>query len=255
MITLGVLNDAPGIRHGFFTRQGGVSTGLFASLNCGYGSADATENVARNRAIATARLDLPPDRLVTCHQVHSAEVVTVERVWRREDAPRADALVTSLPGIALGILAADCAPILLADAEASVIGAAHGGWRGALSGVVDATVAAMTVLGAVRSRIRGAIGPCIAQRSYEVGPEFPSAFLAQDAANAGFFAPSRRERHFMFDLGGYIERRLHGLGVGEVQRAPHDTVAEEDRFFSYRRACHRGEGDYGRGLAAIAIAE
>jgi YfiH family protein len=253
MITLSALNDAAAVRHGFFTRRGGVSKPPFDSLNCGFGSADAPEDVARNRAIATARLDLAADRLVTCHQVHGTDVVAVERPWRREDSPRADGMVTRAPGIALGVLAADCAPVLFADGEAGVIGAAHGGWRGALAGVVEATVAAMEALGANRGRIRAGIGPCIAQRSYEVGPEFPSRFAAENGESLIFFAPARREGHFMFDLGGYIERRLLRLGIAGVQRAPHDTVAEENRFFSYRRACLRGEKDYGRGLAAIAL--
>src|SRR5262249_50852114 len=160
-------------RHAFFTRQGGVSEGLFASLNCGFGSGDVPENVAANREIAMASLGLPADRLVTLRQIHSATVVTMERAWRREDSPAADALVTAVPGIALGVLAADCAPILFFDPVARVIGAAHGGWRGALGGVIDATIARMTELGAERHHIRAVIGPCIAQPSYEVGPEFP----------------------------------------------------------------------------------
>lgn len=250
MITLSALNDAAAVRHGFFTRRGGVSKAPFDSLNCGFGAADTIENVAHNRALAMAHLDLAADRLVTCHQVHGTDVVTVERPWAREASPRADGMVTRVPGVALGVLAADCAPVLFADAEAGVIGAAHGGWRGALAGIVEATVAGMEALGAMRARIRAGIGPCIAQRSYEVGPEFPPRFAAEDGI---FFAPARREGHFMFDLGGYLERRLVQLGVASVQRAPHDTVAEEDRFFSYRRACLRGERDYGRGLAAIAL--
>ncbi len=253
MISLGTLNDASGIRHAFFTREGGVSDGLFGSLNCGFGSGDAPERVAENRARAMAALDLAPDRLVTCHQIHSPDVVTVEAPWRREDNPRADALVTGRPGIALGILTADCVPVLLADPAASVIGAAHAGWKGALGGVVATTVAAMVALGAKPGRMRAAIGPCIAQRSYEVGPEFPGPFLAADAANADFFAPARRPGHFMFDIGGYVERRLIEAGIAAIQRAPCDTVAEEARFFSYRRACLKGEKDYGRSLSAIAI--
>ena len=253
MITLGALNEVGSIRHAFFTREGGVSTGLFASLNCGFGSADRPENVAANRAIAMARLDLPADRLVTCHQVHGTEIITVERPWAARGAPRADGMVTRVPGIALGVLAADCAPVLFADSEANVVGAAHGGWRGALAGVVEATVAAMEALGASRRHIRAGIGPCIAQRSYEVGAEFPERFAAADRDSAGFFAPAARSGHFMFDLGGYLESRLMRCGVASVQRAPHDTAGEEDRFFSYRRNCLRGERDYGRGLAAIVL--
>jgi polyphenol oxidase len=253
LISLAALNDAAGIRHAFFTREGGVTAGLYSSLNCGFGSGDAAEKVAENRARAMAALDLAPDRLVTCHQVHSPDVVTVAAPWRREDNPRADALVTNCRGIALGILTADCVPVLFADADAGVIGAAHAGWKGALGGVVAATVAAMARLGAAPGRMRAAIGPCIAQRSYEVGPEFPAPFLAEDSGNGDFFAPARRAGHFMFDIAGYVERRLIAAGVGAIQRAPCDTVAEETRFFSYRRACLKGEKDFGNGLSAIVL--
>ena|SRR5271163_1642153 len=255
MITLDLLDHDPGIRHGFFTRQGGVSCGLFASLNCGFGSGDATETVARNRAIATERLGLSSDRLVTCYQVHSTTVVTVEKPWPRDAAPRADGLVTRGSGIALGILTADCVPVLFEDAAARVIGAAHGGWRGALGGIVEATLDRMETLGARRARIRAGIGPCIAQASYEVGPEFPQRFLAHDPASAAYFAPAWRTDHFMFDLPGYIERRLARAGIAVIDRAARDTVAEGTRFFSYRRACLRGEPVYGRALSAIALCD
>ena len=258
MIMLGALADCsgadPGIRHAFFTRRGGVSGGLVASLNCGFGSRDDPGAVERNRAIAAARLGLAPDRLVSCHQVHGTAVVAVDAAWRRADNPRADAMVTAVPGIALGVLAADCAPVLFADPQQRVIGAAHGGWRGALAGVMEATVAAMTALGARRERIRAGIGPCIAQPSYEVGAEFHRAFAAAAPDNSRFFQPAARSGHFLFDLPGYIAHRLTRLGLAAVERAPHDTAAEEDLFFSYRRACLRGETDYGRGLAAIALA-
>jgi len=258
MITLEALSSDRAIRHAFFTRCGGVSDGLFASLNCGFGSGDRRDRIARNRAIATSALDLPPERLVTCHQIHGTAIATVERPWRPAEAPRADGMVTSVPGIALGILAADCAPVLFADPEARVIGGAHGGWRGALAGVLEATIAAMTALGARPERIRAAIGPCIAQPSYEVGPEFPGRFASSDpvadSAAAVFFAPAPRAGHFLFDLPGYIAHRLGRLGLGQIGRAPYDTAAREDLFFSYRRACWRGERDYGRGLAAIALA-
>ena len=252
-ITLNALDGGSGIRHAFFTRQGGVSRGLFASLNCGFGSGDDLEVVARNRATAAAQLGLTADRLVTCHQVHGTDIVTVERPWRREDNPHADGTVTKVPGIALGVLAADCAPVLFADREAGVIGAAHGGWRGALAGVMEAAVGAMVALGADRERIRAGIGPCIAQLSYEVGPEFPANFTARDPESARYFVPASRPSHFLFDLPGYIALRLQRLGLAAVERAPHDTAAEEELFFSYRRACLRGERDYGRGLAAIAL--
>jgi YfiH family protein len=242
------------VRHGFFTRQGGVSAGLFVSLNCGFGSGDRTENVARNRASAMDQLGLAGDRLVTCRQIHSARVVTVDRAWRREEAPQADGLVTRVRGIALGVLAADCAPVLFHDPVAEIIGAAHGGWRGALAGIAEAMLDGMEALGAQRGRIRAAIGPCIAQASYEVGPAFPEAFLAKDPESISDFALALRPGHFMFNLKGYIARRLVQAGTTIVDPLPFDTVAEEDRFFSYRRACLRGEPAYGRGLSAIAIA-
>lgn len=243
------------VRHAFFTRQGGVSKGPFDTLNCGFGSGDAPQRVAVNREIAMAWLGLPADRLVTLRQIHSAQIVTVERPWRREDAPSADGLVTAVPGIALGVLSADCAPILLHDPVARVIGAAHGGWRGALSGIVDAVVARMAELGAARTRIRAAIGPCIARLSYEVGPEFPQPFVAENPGNMRFFAPAQRSGRFLFDLGAYIAHRLTRARIATVEIVPHDTLAEEERFFSYRRACQRDERFYGRGLSAIVLEE
>jgi polyphenol oxidase len=255
MITLGVLSDGPGIRHAFFTRRGGVSEGIYTALNCGYGSGDDPRNVEQNRAIAAARLGLAAERLVSCHQVHGTAAITVERPWRRAENPRADAMVTAVTGIALGVLAADCAPVLFADPGAGVIGAAHGGWRGALAGVMEATVAAMAQLGARAERIHAGIGPCIGQQSYEVGPEFAAAFAAADSASGSFFESALRAGHFRFDLPGYIADRLARLGLAAVERAAHDTAVEEDLFFSYRRARLRGETDYGRGLAAIALAD
>ena len=252
MITLARLDDGR-VKHAFFTRRGGVSSGSFQSLNCGFGAGDEPDSVTRNREIAMARLGLPADRLATSYQIHSASVVTVESPWPRGAAPRADGMVTRVPDIALGILTADCAPILFHDPVARVIGAAHGGWRGALAGIVEATVEQMEALGAVRSRIHAGIGPCIAQNSYEVGPEFPRQFLAEEAASTCYFAPAERPGHFMFDLPGYIEHRLARAGIAIVERSGHDTVAEDDRFFSYRRACLRGEPAYGRGLSAIVL--
>lgn len=242
------------IRHGFFTRDGGVSQGLFASLNCGYGSGDATANVAENRARVAAALELDPDRLVTCYQIHSANVVTVERPWRREDAPRADGMVTRRPGIALGVLTADCAPVLLADLKAHVIAACHAGWRGALAGVIDATLAEMERQGARRGRISAAVGPAIGKDSYEVGPEFPASFLAEDPGNAELFQPAPRTGHHLFDLAGYVLHRLRRLGVA-AQNTGGDTAADEAQFFSYRRACLRHERDYGRLVSAITLVE
>ncbi|KAF0118788.1 MAG: hypothetical protein FD149_454 [Rhodospirillaceae bacterium] len=253
MITISTLNEQTGIRHGFFTRGGGVSQGLYTALNCSFGSADDPAAVAVNRARAMGMLDLPPEALVTVRQEHTAVVVTVDRPWTHGKAPRADALVTRVPGMALGVLSADCAPVLLADAQAGVIGAAHAGWRGAHGGVLASVVTAMQALGAAPHHVIATIGPCIAQRSYEVGPEFPAPFLDDDSDNAIFFAPANREGHYLFDLAGYVARRLAVLEVSTVVRTPCDTLYEEDRFFSYRRAVLRGEPDYGRGLSAIVL--
>jgi polyphenol oxidase len=242
-----------GIRHGFFTRAGGVSQGIFASLNCGLGSGDDAAHVAENRRRALAALDLAPDRLATCHQIHSATVVVVDKSWRQEDRPRADAMVTTLPQVALGILTADCAPVLFADPEARVIGAAHAGWRGALGGVVEATVAAMQTLGADAKRIRAAVGPAIAQASYEVGPEFPTPFIAADPDAGRFFVAADRPGHFRFDLPAYVAARLRRLGLAAIAVSRDDTAADAARFFSYRRSCQRREPDYGRALSAIAM--
>jgi polyphenol oxidase len=253
LITLGAL-DSGGLRHGFFTRAGGVSGGLFASLNCGFGSGDTESNVAENRRRVAAEVGAAPERLITCYQFHSAEAVVVDKPWRHADRPRADAMATRETGIALGILTADCAPVLFADAEARVIGAAHAGWRGALSGVLEATVAAMVTLGAAPERIAAGIGPCIGRASYEVGPEFPAPFLAADPANLDFFVAAPRAGHFLFDLAGYVARRLEHLGLASVEQSGGDTAAEPARFFSYRRACLQKEPDYGRELSVISIA-
>ncbi len=252
MLTLAALQQ-PGLRHGFFGRPGGVSEGLYASLNCGFGSGDDPERVAENRARAVAMAGMPEGSLITAYQVHSPDVVTVTEPWRRADAPKVDAMVTDRPGLSLGILTADCAPVLFADPGARVVGAAHAGWRGALTGVLDATVEAMRALGARPERIAAGVGPCIAQPSYEVGPEFPAPFLAHDPENAAFFAPSARDGRHMFDLPGYVTRRLRRLGLGRVDTLPHDTCAEADRFFSYRRATLAGETDYGRDLSIICL--
>ncbi len=251
MLTIGPLNDVARIRHVYFSRGGGVSTNAFTSLNCGYGSGDDPANVTENRARAMGRLELAADRLVTAYQSHSSEVAVVEEPRTREDAPRPAALVPRQPRLALGILTADCAPVLLADAKARVIGAAHAGWRGALDGILEAVIEAMAELGARRERIVAGIGPMIGQRSYEVGPEFPAPFLEQAERNGDFFYPGRREGHFMFDLKGYVARRLGQSSIGRIRVLPGDTCTEESRFFSYRRACLQGEKDYGRGLSAI----
>ncbi len=251
MLTICPLNAVPGVRHAFFGRRGGVSEGCYASLNCGFGSGDEPARVARNRDLAMSGVELDAAHLVTAYQIHSNEVARVEKPWVRQDAPKVDAMVTQQKGLALGILTADCVPILLADGAAGVIGAAHAGWRGALNGIAAAVVEAMTALGAKRKAIVAGIGPAIGARSYEVGPEFPAPFLAQAANNGDFFRASARAGHFMFDLKGYVARRLVAAGVDNVQVLPCDTCAEEARFFSYRRTCLRGESDYGRGLSAI----
>lgn len=253
MLTLGDMNALAGVRHAFFTRVGGVSGGIYESLNCGPGSHDDGAAVRANRARAMAALDLPAEALATVHQVHSATALSVTAPWPADKRPRGDALVTRTPGVALGVLTADCAPVLLADAEAGVIGAAHAGWQGALGGVLEAVVAAMADQGAAPDRIQAGIGPCIGKRSYEVGPEFPAPFLDQDAANGDFFAAAPRPGHFLFDLKGYAARRLARLGLGGVAALPCDTYAEPARFFSHRRARHAGESDYGRLLSVIAL--
>ena len=251
MLTMKPLSEQPRVRHAFFTRQGGVSSGIFSSLNCGFGSGDDADKVATNRARVTRELGVDKTSLVTLYQHHSAEVVEAVEPWPHDEAPKADSMVSKTPGITLGILAADCAPVLLADGEAGVIAAAHAGWRGALSRVLENTVAKMVELGATKERIVAVIGPCIAQRSYEVGPEFPERFLAQNEENAQFFYPGVRSGHYFFDLKAYATRRLKRAGIGEVRAIRADTCTEEDRFFSYRRSVKRGEEDYGRQLSVI----
>jgi polyphenol oxidase len=241
-----------GMRHGFFTRHGGVSQGDYASLNCGLGSRDDRAAVAENRA-RVARF-LGAESLITAHQVHSATAVIVEKPWRVGERPRADAIVTATPGIALGVLTADCAPVLFADPQAGVVGAAHAGWRGALAGVLEATLAAMEQLGASHARIEAAVGPCIAQPAYEVGFEFEHAFLAADGESARFFArPDGLEASRPhFDLPGYARHRLARAGVPARTLAP-CTYAEAEDFFSYRRSQARKEADYGRQISAIVL--
>src|SRR5579862_7832742 len=229
------LLDLPQINHGFFTREGGVSAGVFASLNCSASSGDDPDKVAENRRRVAAQLGVGAERLTLCHQVHSPDVVVVEKPWPTAERPKADALVTKAKGLAIGILTADCAPILFADAEAGIVAAAHAGWRGAVGGVLEATIAAMRREGAALERIKAAIGPCIGANSYEVGPEFPAPFLAQDPAHARFFRPAVRERHFLFDLGGYVQARLAAAGVTAIEATGGDTAAEAARFFSWRR--------------------
>lgn len=242
------------VRHGFFTRHGGVSRPPYKSLNCGLGSGDDPERVERNRSRAMDGLGLPAGALATARQVHSARVVVVDRPWPAAHRPEADALVSRRAGVALGILTADCAPVLFADAQAGVIGAAHAGWRGAKAGVVENTVAAMAALGARREAIVAAVGPCIARASYEVGAEFRAAFLADEPETAVLFGPADREDHFRFDLAGYVERRLAAAGIATLKVLAGDTFADAERFFSFRRTTLAGERDYGRQLSAIAFA-
>jgi YfiH family protein len=242
------LGDLP---HGFLGRRGGVSTGELAGLNVGYGSNDERAAIDENRRLAIAAL-LPDAELVTVHQVHSPDVVQAGRAWPQTGRPRADAMVTDRPRLLLGILTADCAPVLFSDATARVIGAAHSGWRGALAGVTDSTIAAMERLGARRENIRAAVGPCIRQASYEVDEGFRSRFAAADPANARFFVDGPAGKPH-FDLEAYVVHRLAAAGIGEVEALNLDTYADADRFYSYRRATHRGEADYGRQLSAIAL--
>ncbi|MBT3332623.1 MAG: peptidoglycan editing factor PgeF [Rhodospirillaceae bacterium] len=243
------------ISHGFFTRQGGGSEGIYGGLNCGYGSNDEAAVVMANRTQVANTLRVASDALITVHQHHSADVVATKHTWHPTVAPKGDAMVTATPGLALGILTADCAPVLFADAKAGVIGAAHAGWRGALSGVLEATVQAMVDLGARRDGISAVVGPCIAQVSYEVGAEFHATFVAEDAGYANFFTASPKAGHFQFDLAGFVMNRLSSLGLGQSHDLALDTYADDDLFYSYRRTCHRDEPDYGRQIAAIALGE
>jgi len=243
----------PGIRHGFFTRQGGVSGGLYASLNGGLGSQDSADNVTENRARMAIALGAPPDRLLTAYQIHSPLAVVADEPWSADARPRADAIVTRTPQLAIGVTTADCGPILLADPVARVIGAAHAGWRGALTGVIEAAVAAMERLGAKRRRIHAALGPMIRQDNYEVGADLIARFNAEDSASGHFFAQGRREGHAQFDLAGYIRTRLDRAGVVEIEDLALCTYRDPAQFFSFRRSTHRAEADYGRHVNAIAL--
>ncbi|MDC7789146.1 peptidoglycan editing factor PgeF [Rhodoplanes sp. TEM] len=252
MVTARSLSALPGIRHAFFTREGGVSEGLYASLNAGFGSGDDQARVAENRARMAAAVGVPAENLLSAIQIHSADVIVAETPWTAAQRPKLDAIVTRTPGLAVCASTADCGPVLFADPEARVVGAAHAGWRGALAGVTDSTIAAMETLGADRSRIVAAIGPMIRQPSYEVGPEVKALFVAQDPANARFFAPGREDRE-MLDVAGYIAARLAAAGLRHIEDVGLCTYADEARFYSYRRTTHRGEPDYGRHVNAIAL--
>lgn len=241
------------LAHGFFTREGGYSDGVYRGLNVGIGSNDDPERVQRNRASVAETIGVAPDRLLTPYQVHSPDVVTVSDTAAGE-RPRADGIVTATPGIAVGVVTADCGPVLFADAEAGVIGAAHAGWRGALAGVLDNTIAAMEALGASRERIVATLGPTISQANYEVGPEFQAQFVGQNSGHAVYFTGATRSGHWMFDLPRFIIDRLAAAGV-RADQLGHCTYADEEHYFSFRRTTHRGEPDYGRQISAIALLE
>ena len=253
LIHSGELAALPGIRHAFFTREGGVSAGLYASLNGGIGSNDERASVMENRKRMAARLGVEAAHLLSVWQIHSPDVIIAKTAWDYDQRPKADAIVTSAPGLAIAVSTADCGPVLFADAKAGVIGAAHAGWKGAIGGVLEATVAAMEKLGASRGAVSAAMGPMLSQENYEVGPEFVAKFCGEDASNSAFFKPAARETHAMFDLPGFIERALRRTGVTKINPLALCTYADEQRFYSYRRATHRREPDYGRLISAIVL--
>ena len=245
--------DHPRLVHAFFTREGGVSTGIYASLNGGLGSSDDRENVLQNRRRMAAALGVTEANLVNVHQVHSPDVVIVDGPWPADERPRADGMASRTPGVALAIATADCGPVLFADPQAKVIGACHAGWRGALEGVLERTLEAMESLGARRSRVTAVLGPTIGPHAYEVGPEFVARFLAASDDYAAFFASPKPDKHAFFDLPRFIGARLQAAGVGTFEDLGLCTYSDEDRFFSYRRTTHRKEPDYGRLISAIAL--
>jgi YfiH family protein len=251
-MTLEILtsNSLSPFRHGFFTRRGGVSSGIFKGLNCGVGSSDQTDIVQMNRKLVADAMSVSPDRLLSVFQVHSAHAVAVDGPLG-DQRPQADAIVSATPGVALGILTADCAPVLFADAEAGVVGAAHAGWKGALSGVLEATLDAMEDLGADRGDISATIGPCISQRNYEVGLEFFETFMAEDPEFARYFAHGKDPDHYQFDLPSFCLQRLREAGVDSAEWTGHCTYADPERFYSYRRSTHLKQADYGRLISVI----
>jgi hypothetical protein len=251
--TADCLSILPNVRHGFFTRQGGVSHGLYKSLNCGAGSNDDRVSVIENRARVAAHLGSPHGDVITLYQVHSADALIVDKPAAREDLPRADALVTNTRGLAIGVLTADCTPVLFADSSAGVVAAAHAGWRGALAGILERTVETMERLGSVRANIRAAIGPCISQRAYEVGPEFEAEFLAKEPDYSRFFKRPKRGSKPYFDLPGIVNHRLRVLRLGVIEVSAPCTYENESLFFSFRRTTHRKEPDYGRQISAIVV--
>lgn len=247
-----LLAAIPGLRHAFFTREGGVSQGIYGSLNGGIGSSDDAADVAENRRRMAETMGVTLENFLSVYQVHSPDAVVATGPWQGSARPKADAMVTANAGLAIGVTAADCGPVLLVDPKARVIGAAHAGWKGALTGVLESTVEAMERLGAERGRLVAAIGPLIRQHSYEVGSEFVERFIEADAENTVYFMPSRREHHSMFDLAGFIRMRLDQAGVSVIDDLGIDTYSDE-RFFSYRRSVHRKEPDYGRHVHAIVL--
>jgi YfiH family protein len=249
------LSALDGVRHAFFTREGGTSGGIYASLNSGVGSNDDPSHVAENRAHMAQALGVDAARLITAFQIHSPHVVVADEPWSVETRPRADAIVTRTTGLAIGVSTADCGPLLFADPQARVIGAAHAGWRGAFAGVIEGTIAAMETLGADRNRISVALGPLIRQDNYEVSRSFVDEFLRADQTYARFFAPAARDGHAMFDLPGFIGSRLAQSGIGRFEDIGICTYADPDRFYSYRRSVHRAEPDYGRHVNAIVLAD
>ncbi len=251
MIAASGLSSIKGIKHGFFTREGGVSDGIYGSLNAGFGSADDGVRVAENRRRIATQLGVDSDRLLTIHQWHSADTVLAEEPWDVRRPPEGDAVVTDKPGIAVAVLTADCTPVLFSSGDGRIVGAAHAGWKGAIGGILDATVARMKKLGA--RDVHAAIGPTISQLNYEVGPEYRTQFVERDPASDRFFIPSEKPGHFMFDLPGFVRARLDDLELASIEDTALCTYADEQRFFSYRRTVHRGEGDYGRQLSAICI--
>ena len=253
MLTAKLFENIPGVAHGFFTRKDGFSAGLYESLNCGLGSDDDRDAVLRNRAHCAQHLGVDADFLITVFQNHTADVVTVMDSWDLEDAPVADAMVTNRKNVALAILAADCTPVLFADPDAEVIGAAHAGWKGALHGILKQTVTAMTSLGAQIPSIMAAVGPCIGPQSYEVGPEFKQNFLDHDSDYAQFFEDRGENGRPYFDLPSFVTDRLTETGITNIERINADTCIQENLFFSYRRSCLRNEPDYGRQLSGIAM--
>lgn len=252
MLTAPNLTAISGLRHGFFTRKDGHSTGLYKSLNCGLGSDDDQQTVHKNRATCARALGVSPGHIVTAHQEHTPNAVTVKVPWSTDSAPIADGLTSQTPGLALAVLTADCVPVLFAESNSKVIGVAHAGWKGALNGVIENTIQSMIDLGAEKSSIMAAVGPCIGPRSYQVGPEFADRFIMTDKKNGDYFSLEDEKGCSYFDIGAYVQDRALATGIHSVERLPADTCAQDEMFYSYRRSCLKGEPDYGRQLSGIA---